>query len=151
MKKKGFTLIEVTVALAIFALASVALTQSFLSGMFSLERFEFAKSNEDSVMFVYSQVLEVKERRDLEEGGVIKTIESGEATWSAKVQKTSLLGLYKVDVKVVFDDEKLFKKPKTYNEEFYLYKPEWAEPGERDEILRFKDKERKAKENEDEE
>lgn len=140
--KKGFTLIEVTVALAIFALASVALTQSFLSGMFSLENFKFDDAQEDSLMFVYSQVLNTKERSDVEKGGSIKTIESGDVKWSAKVQKTSVLDLYKVDINVVFDDEKFAKKPQSYREEFYRYKPEWSERGEREEILRNQEKRR---------
>ena len=55
--KKGFTLIEVTVALAIFAIAVVALTQSFLGGMFSLETFTFDNSKEDALQFVYNQIL----------------------------------------------------------------------------------------------
>lgn len=146
--KSGFTLIEVTVALAIFALASVALTQSFISGMFSLENFKYHDSMEDSLMFVYSQVLANKERKDIEKGGDIKTIESGTVKWNAKIEKTTVLELYKVTVNVTFDDEKFFKKPQNFQEEFYLYRPEWAELGERDEFLRTRIKERESKERE---
>lgn len=138
--KKGFTLIEVTVALAIFAIASVALTQSFLGGMFSLETFKFDDRKEDSLMFVYAKVMAHKERKDLEKGGTIDTIESGTAKWSAKVQKTSVLELYKVDVTVVFDDEKFANKA-SHKEEFYVYRPKWAEPGERDEFIQKNKKE----------
>lgn len=142
--KSGFTLIEVTVALAIFALASVALTQSFISGMFSLENFKFDDSQEDSSMFVYSQVLALKERKDLEKGGTIQTIESGVVTWNAKLEKTAVLELYKVTINLNFDDEKYFQKPKSVQETFYLYRPKWAELGERDEFLRTRKEERES-------
>lgn len=143
--KKGFTLIEVTIALAIFALASVALTQSFLSGMFSLENFKFDDAQENSLMFVFSQVLSIKERPTLEKGGSIQTIESGNVKWNAKITKTSILDLYKLNINVMFDDKESTKKHQTFHEEFYVYKPEWAESGERQEILRSKKEKREDK------
>lgn len=140
--KQGFTLIEVTVALAIFALAAVALTQSFLGGLFSLENFKFDDSKEDSLMFVYSKVISVKERGAVEKGGSIQTIESGIAKWSASIEKTAVLELYKVIVTVVFEDEKFANLKRPHQEEFYVYRPKWAELGERDEFLRKSKKER---------
>lgn len=140
--KQGFTLIEVTVALAIFALAAVALTQSFLGGLFSLENFKFDDSKEDSLMFVYSKVIALKERSELEKGGSIQTIENGLAKWNATIEKTEVLELYKVNITVTFEEEKILKLIRPHEEEFYLYRPKWAELGERNEFLRKERKER---------
>lgn len=148
--KKGFTLVEVTVALALFGVAVVVLTQSFLGGMFSLESFKFDSTDDEALMFVYDQVL-VLGKQDIEHGGAITTANNGVAKWSGSVQSTSVLELYKVILRVSFEEKKSLalsktkskSQPKTYTEEFYLYRPEWADAGERDAFLtKHKEKER---------
>lgn len=67
--KKGFTLVEVTVALALFGIAVVVLTQSFLGGMFSLESFKFDNPEDKDLHFIYSTVISLEKRADVENGG----------------------------------------------------------------------------------
>jgi len=135
--KKGFTLVEVTVALAIFGIAVVVLTQSFLGGMFSLESFKFDSTNDDALMFVYDKVIPLA-KSDIETGGSITTPNNGVAKWSGSVKTTSTLELYKVIINVSFEEKKpgTPTKSKTYTEEFYLYRPQWSEPGEKEAFLK---------------
>lgn len=137
--KKGFTLVEVTVALALFGIAVVVLTQSFLSGIFSLESFKFDNTEDEALMFVYGKVLAIESRASFENGGSITTANNGIAKWSGTVQSTPVLELYKVRVNVAFQESKTSAKRTNHTEEFHLYRPKWAEPGERDEFLK-KDK-----------
>lgn len=133
--KKGFTLVEVTVALAIFGIAVVVLTQSFLGGMFSLESFKFDSTEDEALMFVYDKVL-VLSKADIENGGSITTANNGVAKWTGSVKTTSTLELYKVIINVSFEQKKPSIKPKTFTEEFYLYRPKWSEAAEREAFLK---------------
>lgn len=133
--KKGFTLIEVTVALAIFGIAVVVLTQSFLGGMFSLESFKFDNIEKEALLFVYNRALSLDNCRDVEKGGAIKTLEKGIAKWTGTVQQTSTLNLYRVTLGVTFQEEKFSKKARSHEEEFYVYKPQWKQPEESDESI----------------
>lgn len=129
--KKGFTLVEVTVALALFGIAVVVLTQSFLGGMFSLESFNFDKPEDDALIFIHDQVIS-QAKQSIENGGSINTVTHGVAKWGGTVQSTSVFELYKVILNVSFEGDKSSLKPKNYTQTFYLYRPEWAESAERD-------------------
>lgn len=125
--KKGFTLVEVTVALAIFGIAVVVLTQSFLGGMFSLESFKFDNSREEALRFIYNRVIRLEKRGEVEKGGVIETIDVGEVKWEARVEPMEVEKLYRIGVRVFFQNEKNAAKSKEYLEEFYVYRPGWSD------------------------
>lgn len=136
--KKGFTLVEVTVALAIFGISVVVLTQSFLGGMFSLESFKFDSPEDDAFMFVYDRVISLN-KQNIESGGSITLFNKGVAKWGGAVQTTLISGLYKVTLNVSFaEDKKSSLKNKNYTESFYIYRPEWPESQEAE--LRLKSK-----------
>lgn len=127
---RGFTLIELTVALALFAIATVIISQSFLGGMLSLEAFKYNNPEEDALRNVYNQILTLENRSDLQNGGTIKTPNLGTAKWTAEITFTPTLELYKVNIHVSFDTS-----PKTFQETFYTHTLNWAERGERSEFL----------------
>lgn len=73
----------------------------------------------------------------------INTVSNRVAKWEGKVESTGVLELYKVILHVAFENEKFSAKKKGHTEEFYVYRPEWAELGERDAFLRRYKKEAK--------
>lgn len=137
-KRSGFTLIEVTVALAIFGLASVVLTQSFLGGMYSLEAFKYDDVEEETLWFVQNQVINLEKRDDIESGGQVETIKKGLAKWEGRLEGTGVLDVHKLVLKVKFVDERFEEKGGEVEEEFYLYRPKWSLSADRDRLLREK-------------
>lgn len=132
VKNKGFSLIEVTIALAIFALASVVFTQSFLGGMFSLESIKFNDAQSENVNMAYRHILAIESRDDLLKGGSMQSLNRGLLVWGASVKATDVTDLFKATIQVKFPEEKLAKKSESLIEEdFYLFRPGWSNVDEK--------------------
>lgn len=127
MSNKGFTLIEVIVALAIFALASVVISQSFMGGLISLEKFNLLDSRDETFKLIDRRVMGIRDRGEMERGGSMKTLEKGFARWDVETSETAVEGLYKVVVHVELPDQKLEGRPYAFGDSFYLFRPEWAQ------------------------
>ena len=134
---KGFTLIEVLVALAIFAMAGTYLMSTFVN---TLEARERSVSNDllhADIQAVRLQLLLEPNREDAEDGGNYPTLNNGEATWTAEIEETEVVDLFKVALSMEFA-EPAEGQPAAHSETLYLLRPTWSDSDDRSKLLEDK-------------
>lgn len=133
----GFTLIEVVIALAVFAMASSYLMSTFVNALLAREQ----RVSDDllfaDVRAVRMQLLLEPNLEDAKDGGRYTTFNSGEATWQAEVEPTEVIDLFRVSLSIQFS-EPGEGQPENYGESLYLLRPTWSESDERADLLESK-------------
>ena len=130
----GFTIVEVTIALAIFSIAVVMLTQSFVNTLLSLDSIESEASILSDVRFVRAQALIVADREEFEEGGEVITLSSGSAIWYATIESTTVSDLFNV-LLIIEMESPDNGEIEVYEQELFLLRPTWSDPVERSELI----------------
>lgn len=140
MGTRGFTVIEVLVALVIFGAGSTVLTFAFSNAVLALRHQEKNNHWESDLQFVRRQVLVAKDLDELEDGDDIESLSSGEISWRASnVEMAEVVDLFKVTVEYEIEDA-----PEGYEhhtEVLYLLRPEWSNgefAGDRETLLQDK-------------
>ena len=136
-RNRGFSLIEVILAIALFAISAVVLSQSFVNGLQILDAFQSKKSFYQDLQFVRRQVLTIADRDEIEAGGEIETVGSGRARWDAAIESTNVVDLHKVTLTVTFSG-KDGRESEEVQKEHYLLRPTWSDLTERLELLEKK-------------
>ncbi len=131
---RGFSMIEVALALAIFALAIVALTQSFVNTLLSLETLDSKTDYQSDLRFVRNQVILEADRDEFEKGGQIETILSGTANWDAEIESTQVSDLFKVVLSIELSPPNEKESVNTI-ETLYLLRPTWSDPVDRTTLI----------------
>jgi prepilin-type N-terminal cleavage/methylation domain-containing protein len=133
--RKGFSLIETVIAIAIAGIAFFMLTETFFNVLLTLESLESESDYQKDVRFVRSQIIQLAERDEVEEGGEITTLDLGEAVWRAEIESTETVDLFRLILEMEFSNPD-GEEPIEYQEVLYLLRPTWAEDSfERGEIL----------------
>ncbi len=131
---QAFTLVEVTVALAIFAIAVVVLTQSFVNTLLSLDSIETEADLQADIRFVRSQALTVADREAFEEGDEITTLAHGTARWYATIESTQVSDLFQVQLTIELEPTDRLERTQ-HIQNLLLRRPTWSDPVERSEII----------------
>ena len=137
----GFTLLEVLVALALFFMAVTFFSMTYLNTLMAIEGTRLNQGLEQDMAAIRRQALLIADVEELEEGGDVLTGEHGLARWSVEYEPTAVADLFLVTLSVELDPEDEEKGVREATEQFYLTRPSWSEPTERDE-LRGQTKER---------
>ena len=109
----GFTLIEVVVAVAIFATASVVLTSAFVNALLARE---FGNRNallEGDLRAIRMQLLLEPDLEAAEDGGDYRTYSAGEAEWTAEIEPTNVIDLFEVQLTIEFRNPPKTSTPPT--------------------------------------
>lgn len=130
----AFTLIEVTVSLAIFSLAVVVLTQAYVNTMISLDTIDNETALEADLKFVCSQIIRKPDRKLLENGGQMETLSSGIAKWSVEIAQGLVSDLFYVTIYIEFSSTESGDLNE-YTQKLLLLRPTWSDPLERSRIL----------------
>jgi len=130
----AFTLIEVTVSLAIFSLAVVVLTQAYVNTMISLHTINNETALEADLKFVRSQIIRKSDRDILEIGGRMETLSSGTAYWSVEIEQALVSDLFYVTLIIEFSSIGSGESD-GYTQDLMLLRPTWSDPIERSTIL----------------
>lgn len=136
-KRSGFSLIEVVVALAIFAMAAVVLTDTFVNALLARERGEGNDARNRDIRAVRMQLLLEPDREAAEDGETYETLSSGSANWEAEIEPTDVVDLFKVQFRIEFSEAQEDQE-KSYSETLYLLRPTWSESDERSNLLQEK-------------
>ena len=133
----AFTLVEVLIAVAIFAMAASVLMSAFVNAL--LSRGSAAKYDllNADIRAVRMQLLLEPNLEDAEDGNEYETVHCGEASWEALVVPTNVVDLFKVELNIRFSEppEGLVAD---YTETLYLLRPTWSESDERSDLLQDK-------------
>jgi len=133
----AFSLIEVVIAVAIFAMAASALMAAFVNALLARES---AVSNDQlhaDIRAVRMQLLLEPDIEAAEDGDEYQTLHSGEAVWEALIEPTHLVDLFRVRLDIRFS-EPPEGQAADYAETLYLLRPTWSESDERADLLQDK-------------
>jgi prepilin-type N-terminal cleavage/methylation domain-containing protein len=139
----GFSLIEVLVALTLFAIAVSAFTQSTFYALSSLQILQTGPTNDLDLRFVREHVLNIEDKEKIESGGTLQTLHSGEATWSITLEPTDILDLYAMTLSVEFAEGSETKDRKI-EQKLYVLRPKWTDANDRKKALKEKIDKRNA-------
>jgi general secretion pathway protein I len=130
----GFTLLEVLVALAIFALAAVVLGGTYVNALNAYEM--AARRNEYAVdlRFVRATLLTEPDREKAAAGGDLDLGDNKRAHWQAEITPTGVVDLFSVawTCEIIDPDR---REPYRAAQTMLLLRPTWSDPVERSKLL----------------
>jgi hypothetical protein len=109
------------------------LTETFFNVLLTLEKLESESDYQKDVRFVRSQIIQIADPDDVEDGGEISTLNLGEAVWSAEIEPTETVDLFKLLLEIEFENPD--GEPIPYSEQLYLLRPTWGDSFERSALL----------------
>jgi general secretion pathway protein I len=143
VSRRAFTLVEVLVSLAIFALAAVVLAGAYVNVLVNFHNMQRSTGERAHVALVRASLLAEADRKRVEEGGEMPLPEGGRVHWQARVEETTVADLFRVNLEIEISPT----GPAPIRREsqaFLLLRPGWSEPEKR-ERLRAASRERLAK------
>jgi general secretion pathway protein I len=131
---RGFTLLEVLVALSIFALAVVVLGSTYLNVLNSYEAVSRGVQIGEDFAFARQLVLNEPDREKLEEGGQFDTAGGQRADWRVVIESTTVADLFNVTFTCEITDPTRLE-PERVVQTFRLLRPTWSiDPAERSQL-----------------
>ena len=135
MRRRGFTLLEVLVALAIFALASVVLGSAYLNILNAYDIAGRANERDSDVSFARQQLLIEPDRTKAEQGDNFDVPGGRHVTWRSEIATTGTADLFAVTFTCEISDPGAPTTPPPVKETFLLLRPTWADPVENSKLL----------------
>jgi general secretion pathway protein I len=130
---RAFTLIEVLVSLAIFALAAVVLGAAYINVLNGYDAVSHRQEHEQDLRLVRTQLLAEPDRREVEKGGTFPLPDNRRAEWSAVVTETAVADLFRVSFRCQIDEPGR-TRPWVREEKFVLLRPTWSDPADREKL-----------------
>ena len=139
-RRPGMSLIEVIIALAIFSGVVAMLSQAVVVAIHAMDTLGEDNRREQEFRFAVRQILQVAERDVIEDGGDIKTLDSGNIHWEAQVEETDILDLFSLHVTLEWEDvpTETYGESVTREQTFYVLRPDWSYADERSTLLEDK-------------
>lgn len=140
IRASAFTLIEVLVALAIFAMAAIALGAAYLNVITAYVDVNRVDERHEDVRFARNALLAEADRKKAEEGADFESDNGRRIRWRAEIETTEVADLFAVTFTCEINDP---AEPRTREvvQNFRLLRPTWSDAGER-ETLRAKARDR---------
>ncbi|HTZ19805.1 MAG TPA: prepilin-type N-terminal cleavage/methylation domain-containing protein [Opitutaceae bacterium] len=130
---RAFTLVEVLVALSIFALAAVVLGAAYVNVLLSYETAARSTQGDEDVKFARAQLLAIADPKKIEEGGDFDSPGGRRVHWSAQIESTETADLFLVHFLCEINDPATPDTPKIA-QDFRVLRPTWSDPAERDKL-----------------
>jgi prepilin-type N-terminal cleavage/methylation domain-containing protein len=127
--RRGFTLIEVLMALVIFALTAVVLGGAYVNVLNSYEIARKANVNDEDIAFARSQLLTQSDLQTARNGA---EFDDGDrhVKWTAEVDAANTTDLFTVAFTCTITEPGT-RAPKVVVQNFMLLRPTWSDPTDR--------------------
>lgn len=135
MKRRGFTLVEVLVSLAIFGLAAVALASAYTNVLLARQAMQRLDIEDDGFTRSRAALLETAGLEDAKQGGDIDLPNGQTATWRCDIEPTSVSDLFSVTLEVESASSTSTENDIKRAETFYLLRPSWSLSSDRAKLL----------------
>lgn len=131
--RRGFTLIEVLISLAIFALAAVVLSASYLNIIGSYREVGVRQQQEEDWKWLRLTVLFERDRKIVEDGGRLALPDGSQLVWAAKIEPTDVADLFRV---TLTGETAKTIGPEAWqrSQTLQLLRPTWSDPAEREKL-----------------
>lgn len=123
--KSGFTLLEVLVALAIFALAAIVLGAAYVNVLNGYEVARRATVSEPDVEFARAQLLAQADVELARQGGDFASADGRNVRWTAVIEPTGQADLFTVTFECEIEGSTMLKAQKT-TQVFRVLRPTWS-------------------------
>jgi len=135
MRKKAFTLIEVLVALSIFALAAVGLGAAYSNVLLSRMALKEKGVGEEDFARCRAAMLETANFADIEKGGDVYLPDDRMARWKGKIEPTTVADLFWVTITVEIQATAggPFGEPREQSQ--WILRPTWSVESDRTKLL----------------
>jgi general secretion pathway protein I len=145
--RDGFTLLEVLVALAIFAMASIALGAAYINVLTSYAVVNRVAERDEEVRFARTALLAEANRDTAEEGAEFESTDGRRVRWSSVIESTNVADLFQVTFTCEVTSS-ADPRPRVVTQTFRVLRPTWSDAAERetlraearDRILQFQAK-----------
>jgi len=123
--RSAFTLVEVLVALAVFAMSAIVLAGAYVNVLNSYDIVSRNAQTSADLAFARSLVLTEPDRTKLEQGGEFDTADNRHAKWSVEIASTTTADLFTVTFTCEISDSAQGEPAKTV-ETLTLLRPTWS-------------------------
>jgi len=124
---RGFTLLEVLVALLIFLMGAVVLGSSYVNVLNGYDLAQRANANTEDIGFARALLLAEPDHDKAEQGGDFDSANHRKVTYHAQIDPTQTADLFAVAFTCEIDDPTA-TKPEKVTENFMVLRPTWADP-----------------------
>lgn len=138
--RRAFTVLEVMIAVAVFAMAAIVLGASYMNVLNSYAMIERTGEHDQDMAFARAMVLAEPDRQVVERGADFETPEGRRVSWRATVEPADMPDLFTVAFECEINSPQM-KQPVRLTESFRVLRSTWSKPDERD-VLRGKIRER---------
>lgn len=125
--RRAFTLIEVMVALAIFALAAIVLGGAYVNVLNAYNLAQQSNHVSEDVRYARSQLLAEPDLNKAQIGNDFDSADGGHVKWHATIASAGVANLFQVTFVCEFTNG-AGGGPPTVTENFTLLRPTWADP-----------------------
>jgi general secretion pathway protein I len=131
--RRGFTLLEVTLAAAIFAVAVVVLSSAFTNALTALSTMRHEEDDAPLFEFVRSHAITIPDLENFEEGERLPLPDDSQALWTALVEPTNIADLFKVELTITL--QRTGRDDAVQIQQFYLLRPTWSDSDDRSKLI----------------
>ena len=135
MKRRGFTLIEVLVSLAIFALAAVGLGAAYSSVLEARMALKQDEQYLDDLARTRAAMLETVSFESLDTGGDVNLPGGRTSHWKAKAEPTTVSDLFNVTLTMSIQREENGEFGPDISETSMLLRPTWSVVSDRQKLI----------------
>jgi general secretion pathway protein I len=126
----GFTLLEVLVALVVFALTAAVLGAAYINVLISYQLAGRDTSDDLDVGYARQQILTQPDLPTAKAGDEFDDADGRHVKWTADVEPTTTADLFTVTMTCVISAPAL-PQPRTVTQSFMLLRPTWSDPTDR--------------------
>lgn len=134
MHRRAFTLVEVLVSLAIFALAAVVLSAAYTNVLLARQAMRQVDIEDEGFTRSRAALLETAGLEDAKTGGDIDLSDGRKAQWSTEIEPTQISDLFSVTLTVDTSEGIDGNVQPSRSETFYLLRPSWSVSSDRTQL-----------------